>query len=498
MASSLTTSTSIATYRTSARWLGATFTFIGLALAVLTAQGLVDVAHDRVGRGLALLSAAIVARWIVASVSEEWSSHSSLVIRQQWRSELVAHLQQPRREGERSRGDLALAIEHASNAPTLTLLSVSARSAPVGLVVIWWSAGWLSTLIVVGLLAVAVPLYQRAGRRSAALESDYRARRAVLESRQLELLHHGPELRALGAVAYGANEIAAISDAEHATALRAIRAALGSSLVTEFLSGVSVGLVAMVVGFALLGGRLSLIRGLVAVLVTSELFGAVRRFGAEFHRRDDAATSLALLTSITRPIVATTTTYLVAANELVTEASDAPLTLHVNASSRILITGASGSGKTTLLQTLLGWRHARAGHVERTDALVGYVSVESPLISGSLWDNLTLGADVEPEVVLQLMGALGLEGSRFNDLGAPLLSDGHGLSSGERVRLVLARVLLVQPALVMLDDIAGVLDVASRTRVARVLATYPRLAIIEVTVDTPILSDPSQRFELCS
>jgi len=37
--------------------------------------------------------------------------------------------------------------------------------------------------------------------------------------------------------------------------MRAIRVALESSLVTEFLSGVSIGLVAMVVGFALLGGE---------------------------------------------------------------------------------------------------------------------------------------------------------------------------------------------------------------------------------------------------
>jgi ATP-binding cassette subfamily C protein CydD len=130
------------------------------------------------------------------------------------------------------------------------------------------------------------------------LSAQYLQRRNVLESRQLELLHHAPELRALGAVTYGANEIAAISDSEHVIALRAIRVALESSLVTEFLSGVSIGLVAMVVGFGLLDGRLDLFHALVAVLVTAELFLHVRRYGAEFHRREDAAASLFLLQDV--------------------------------------------------------------------------------------------------------------------------------------------------------------------------------------------------------
>ena len=108
-------------------------------------------------------------------------------------------------------------------------------------------------------------------------------------------MHHTTELRALGAVELGANEIAAISDSEHAMAIRAIRVALESSLVTEFLSGVSIGLVAMVVGFALLGGRVSLEHALIAVLVTGEIFTHVRRYGVEFHRREDAERSRELL-----------------------------------------------------------------------------------------------------------------------------------------------------------------------------------------------------------
>jgi ABC-type multidrug transport system ATPase subunit len=102
---------------------------------------------------------------------------------------------------------------------------------------------------------------------------------------------------------------------------------------------------------------------------------------------------------------------------------------------------------------------------------------------------LTLGADVDGPVVHALLDELGLDGDRFIDLEAPLLADGRGFSSGERVRLVLARCLLTRPSLLVLDDIAGVLDPESREQVRRALASRPEPAIIEATVDTPLMAD---------
>lgn len=485
----------IDTFTPRSRIIGVVATLAGFATAWLSALAITDVSHGSVSRGVALLAVALVARWMITSGTDAWAAFTTRVIRDHWRRAVIDQLEIPRTEGERGRRDLTLAIDHAAAAPALVVVSASARTAVLGVAVIWVAAGWLSAGIVTALLVAAVPLYQRAGRRTAALTADYNQRRDVLERRQLEMLQHSPELRALGAVQYGADEIAAVSDAEHRASIRTIRVALESSLVTEFLSGVSIGLVAMVVGFGLLGGSIALDRALVAVLITSELFGYVRRFGVEFHRRDDAAVSLAVLRRASAPTVVTAGP-IVDVTSLVTGAATSPLTFTLHPGQRLVVTGPSGIGKTTLAHTLVGWRPAVSGSVIVRGGAVALVSPTSSLFEGSLWENVTLGRDLSRANVRSMLDELGLTGPRFEDLSTPLLADGEGLSAGERVRLVLARAALAGSTLLILDDIAGVLDTANRQRVAALIERLSALSVVEFSVDAPLLSGVDQRIEL--
>jgi ATP-binding cassette, subfamily C, bacterial CydD len=478
-----------------ARLFGIANAALSVGAALFLAIALSFLAQGRVTSGLWLLLGVLGVRWLLSTLIDRWNQFTRSSLRARWRSTVVSHFTRPLPERQRGRGDLSLAIDQASDGPALDLLETSAVTALAGLAVVFWAGGWLASLITAALLVGAVPLYQRAGRRSDTVALEYQERRSLLENRQLELLHHTTELRALGAVEYGANEIAAISDSEHAVAMRAIRVALGSSLVTEFLSGVSVGLVAMVVGFALLGGRITLSHALIAVLVTSEVFAHVRRFGVEFHRREDSERSLSVLDGDSAAVI-TRGAELLVAEGLVTAASRRPANISLRAGQRLLVTGPSGSGKTTLLDTLIGWRDPVAGSVTRGARATGHVSVESALLSGTLRENVALGGTVADDEVLDCLSSLGLRGGRFDDLDTALLADGKGISTGERVRLLLARALLAPCDLLVIDDVAGVLDDEARRLVRRVIEGHPELGVVEATVDTALFADVAQRIEL--
>lgn len=474
--------------------LGGLMSVVGLAMALVTALGLNDLASGRLGIGLGLLAVAAGGRWLSGEWIESWFVRTARRLRQHWRARVVAFFLVPGATTSPSPVEIATAIDTVVDQPRLAVVRASAQASVLALVVVWLSGGWQALSIVVVLLAVAVPLYVRAGQRAAVYDVLYRERRERLAERQLELLTHAPELRALGAVRYGAEEIAALSRSEHEVALRAIRAALGSSLVTEFLAGVSVGLVAMDVGFGLLAGRISLVRALVSVLATSEFFTHVRRFGVEFHRREaiDAATARLVSPPEDDPDVSEVLQVV----DLITLAHPQPLTLSLRPGERVAVLGASGVGKTTLAHTLLGWREARGGRVARTRGAVAYISAETSLVEGSLRDNLCLGRDIADERVRTLLSSLHLRGERFDQLDQPVSADGEGFSSGERIRLLIARALLVAPRLLVLDDVAGLLDVAARGAVRDELDRHHDLAVIEAAVDETVFITASTTVRL--
>jgi ABC-type transport system involved in cytochrome bd biosynthesis fused ATPase/permease subunit len=151
-----------------------------------------------------------------------------------------------------------------------------------------------------------------------------------------------------------------------------------------------------------------------------------------------------------------------------------------------------------LLHTLLGWLAPVDGGVELSAERIGFVSPSSGLLSGSLYENLALGESHDRSKVARLLSDLGLDEDRFADLDGLLLADGQGISSGEKVRLVLARSLLANPQLLLIDDIAGLLDEESKQKLQNVLSQRSDIAIIEATVDNPVIANATTRFEVRS
>jgi putative ABC transport system ATP-binding protein len=164
------------------------------------------------------------------------------------------------------------------------------------------------------------------------------------------------------------------------------------------------------------------------------------------------------------------------------------LDLTVNPGEFVALQGPSGSGKTTLLLIAGGLLHPDSGQVclegeniyEMDGACrarwraqnIGFVFQQYHLLSYlTVYDNLLVPQISQPkprrhERALQLLRQFGLE-KRRNHLPAEL-------SAGEKQRTALARALLLQPRIVLADEITGNLDQENALIVVRYLEEYAR------------------------
>jgi ATP-binding cassette subfamily C protein len=154
--------------------------------------------------------------------------------------------------------------------------------------------------------------------------------------------------------------------------------------------------------------------------------------------------------------------------------------LEIPAGSLTVIAGPSGSGKTTLADLVAGVLVPDGGRVlvdgvpldaDRLGswgASVGYVAEDALLLHGTVRSNLLRarpGASV-PDLwrALSLAGAEGFVRALPGGLDAEVGERGQALSGGERRRVALARALLREPSLLVLDGAADGLDAAAEAR----------------------------------
>lgn len=137
------------------------------------------------------------------------------------------------------------------------------------------------------------------------------------------------------------------------------------------------------------------------------------------------------------------------------------------------VVGPSGSGKTTLLRTVLGTVTPTAGRVERRRGLrVGYV----PQVETIDW---TFPVTVTETVAMARPGRPWIGRRERADIAALLerlgldgLADRHirALSGGQQQRVFLARALITEPDLLLLDEPTSGVDVRTRHDLLHLLA----------------------------
>ncbi|MEJ1090930.1 ABC transporter ATP-binding protein [Microbacterium istanbulense] len=176
--------------------------------------------------------------------------------------------------------------------------------------------------------------------------------------------------------------------------------------------------------------------------------------------------------------------------------------------ARVALVGPSGAGKSTVLSLIerfydpTGGSIRLHGHDLRTypraelRAHFGYVEQDAPTLAGTLADNLRLASpdatDAECERVLRAVN-LGevLERSPLG-LQAPVGEDGVMLSGGERQRLAIARALLTDAPILLLDESTSSLDGVNEQRMREAIEQVQAdrtLVVIAHRLSTVVDSD---------
>lgn len=157
------------------------------------------------------------------------------------------------------------------------------------------------------------------------------------------------------------------------------------------------------------------------------------------------------------------------------------VSFRVSAGEHIGVLGRNGSGKSTVEKLILGLYEPDQGAVliDGVDArqidpaelrrAVGYVPQDISLFDGSLRDNLTLGhPDVDDERLLEAirLSGLGPMVDRHPDgFDRPMGERGKLVSGGQRQSIAIARALLHDPPMLVLDEPTGSLDHSSEVAI---------------------------------
>ena len=152
----------------------------------------------------------------------------------------------------------------------------------------------------------------------------------------------------------------------------------------------------------------------------------------------------------------------------------------------VAIVGGSGAGKTTLVDVLLGALEGKTGKVEisgmhplsafsKWPGAVSYVPQDSPIIDGTIKENLTLGFlshEISEEHCWESLKIARLNDfveSLPNQLGTYVGDRGTRLSGGQKQRLGIARALITNPKLLILDEATSSLDGITESEISEAL-----------------------------
>ena len=333
-------------------------------------------------------------------------------------------------------------------------------------------------------------------------------------------------LQGLGAVERRRGQLADASNRLNATTMKVVRRAFVSSAVMDVVITFAIAVDATYIGLSLLGyvhvagtPHVTLAGGMIGLQLCPMYFAPLRARAAAYHSRERAAAAMPAIADLLDasqtpdsesavPELPTATSFEIVLDNvrLRYTASDrdilAGIDLRIPAGRWTAVAGPSGAGKTTLLAVIAGARTPTSGTVHwatptaRTRPHLGgcaWIGQQTVILPGAIGDNIRLGrpdatlASVEHAV--RAAGLTEVVARLPRGLDTPLGEGGWGLSAGEARRIAIARALLCEAALWILDEPTAHLDAQSEAAVTEVLKRVTRGRTVIVATHSAALAE---------
>ncbi len=313
---------------------------------------------------------------------------------------------------------------------------------------------------------------------------------SLLSAHFLDVVSGLETLRSYRREAAQERTLADVGEAYRRETMATLRIAFVSSLVLELCAMIGTALVAATIGIELCDGSLSLQAGLTVLLLAPEMYGPLREVGAQFHAAADGTAAAERIfqtldhapRGATRPIAASSApprsldprTQPIRL-EAVGFAYDGDrgsvlddVTFELAPGATTVLCGESGSGKSTIARLLLGFDDPGRGRItcgrddlrdadrEAWRAQIAWLPQNPTLFSGTVAENVALGmSDVDEGRVRRALrdaGALEFVDALPDGLQTVIGDGGRRVSAGQRQRIALARALLRDAGLLILDE----------------------------------------------
>jgi len=321
----------------------------------------------------------------------------------------------------------------------------------------------------------------------------------VLSNHFLDSLKGLETLKYLGQSVKHVSKINKVSKRYREATVKTLRVAFLSSFALDFFTSLSIAFVAVGLGFRLIDGAMVLFPALTILLLAPEYFSPIKEVGSDFHATLDGQVAMGDIDKIiaedknsdmTDQVTsfAWTPSSQITLKNINVGHKDSLILKNINFSwqgtGMIGIIGESGAGKSTLINLLASFLSPTSGefkidekdvHTMKDDWLknIAYIPQHPYIFPASLADNIRFYApEATDEKVKQVIREIELE-DFVNDLPEGMHQKiGEGgltLSGGQEQRIAMARILLSNKPIILLDEPTAHLDIETEYDVKQVM-----------------------------